>query len=230
MISLIFTALLTLYYTRRIAGSISYTREQIENVVALDLRGQAANHSFECLSFHGGDNLVWEREEGPQRLPTHLVTDGRLLSISPLVESSDLGFFTCRDTVRGDNISIYIDGGLCDAQSSVIVINDFLFLGPIGIRPEKHYFTEFLHASISLKVYTYGRPPVRLYEIHWFVSSGSRIGQEAFGEVYREGNTRVDIKFVAPRHDGYIRVVVNRLSPLANATTAIYIATICNCY
>ena len=91
-------------------------------MVALDLRGQAANHSFECLSFYGGDNLVWEREEGPQRLPTHLVTDGRLLSISPPVESSDLGFFTCRDTVRGDNISIYIDGGLCDAQSSVIVI------------------------------------------------------------------------------------------------------------
>ena len=101
-------------------------RTYIQNVVALDLGGQVANHSFECLSFYGGDNLVWEREDGPQRFPTHSVTDGRLLIIPQLVESSDLGLFICRDTVRGDNISIYIDGGLCDAlaisfKSGVII-------------------------------------------------------------------------------------------------------------
>ena len=92
------------------------TREQVEVVAALDLEGQAVYHSFECLSFYGGNNLVWERENGTQRFPTYPVTDGQLLNMSAdsvSVEISDLGIYTCRDTVRGEEISINITGGLC---------------------------------------------------------------------------------------------------------------------
>ena len=87
-----------------------------------------------------------------------------------------------------------------------------------------------LWEPVSLKVHTYGRPPVRPNEIQWFLPSGTRIGQQNFGEVYREGNTRVDITQVLPPHDGFIRAVVTRISPPTSATAAIYLATICNCY
>ena len=91
------------------------SRKQVEVVAALDLEGPSVYHSIECLSFHGNDNLVWERENGSQRFPTHPVEDGLLLNMSAgglPVGTSDLGIYICRDTSRGDRITLNITGGL----------------------------------------------------------------------------------------------------------------------